>query len=128
MVQRHLHRLPYEAFRPREIDPEPHPCLAQHHVQAVEKHRNGGGKPETVRAQGRKRLVVVLSPGACGHIQDIRMREEAGPCGLDLIEKCQRPFTLKGEHPPGLHNEGKNTSLVFETLMTGSADEPAAAY
>ena len=38
------------------------------------------------------------------------------------------PFTLKGEHPPGLHNEGKNTSLVFETLMTGSADEPAAAY
>jgi microcin C transport system substrate-binding protein len=38
------------------------------------------------------------------------------------------PFTLKGEHPPGLHNEGKNVSLVFETLLTGSADEPATAY
>ena len=38
------------------------------------------------------------------------------------------PFTLKGEHPPGLHNEGQNVSLVFETLLAGSADEPASAY
>jgi microcin C transport system substrate-binding protein len=38
------------------------------------------------------------------------------------------PFILKGEHPPGLHNEGKNMSLVFETLLIGSADEPATAY
>jgi len=38
------------------------------------------------------------------------------------------PFTLKGTHPPGLHNEGPNSSLIFETLMTGSADEPGSAY
>jgi microcin C transport system substrate-binding protein len=38
------------------------------------------------------------------------------------------PFILKGEHPPGLHNEGQNVSLVFETLLTGSSDEPATAY
>ena len=32
------------------------------------------------------------------------------------------PFTLKGTEPPGM--EG----LVFETLLTGSTDEPATAY
>jgi microcin C transport system substrate-binding protein len=38
------------------------------------------------------------------------------------------PFTLKGDHPPGLHNEGKNSSLIFETLMGGTSDEPATGY
>jgi microcin C transport system substrate-binding protein len=38
------------------------------------------------------------------------------------------PFILKGEHPPGLHNEGQNNSLVFETLMTGSSDEATTMY
>lgn len=32
------------------------------------------------------------------------------------------PFTLKGTEPPGLD------SLVFETLLTGTMDEPATAY
>lgn len=32
------------------------------------------------------------------------------------------PFTLKGTEPPGL------SSLVFDTLLTGSMDEPATAY
>ena len=32
------------------------------------------------------------------------------------------PFTLRGTAPPGL------TSLVFETLLTGSLDEPTTAY
>ncbi len=38
------------------------------------------------------------------------------------------PFILKGDHPPGLHNEGQNSSLVFETLMSGSSDEPSTMY
>jgi microcin C transport system substrate-binding protein len=38
------------------------------------------------------------------------------------------PFILKGEHPPGLHNEGQNSSLVFETLMTGSSSEATTMY
>lgn len=38
------------------------------------------------------------------------------------------PFILKGEHPPGMANEGKNSSLIFESLLTGSADEPATMY
>jgi microcin C transport system substrate-binding protein len=38
------------------------------------------------------------------------------------------PFILKGEHPPGLHNEGQNSSLVFETLLTGTADEATTGY
>lgn len=38
------------------------------------------------------------------------------------------PFILKGDHPAGLHNEGQNSSLVFETLLAGSSDEPATAY
>jgi microcin C transport system substrate-binding protein len=32
------------------------------------------------------------------------------------------PFTLRGTAPPGL------TSLVFETLLTGTADEPTTSY
>ncbi len=32
------------------------------------------------------------------------------------------PFTLKGTPPPGL------SSLVFETLLTGNAEEPTTAY
>src|SRR3954462_12050896 len=32
------------------------------------------------------------------------------------------PFTLKGTAPPGLD------SLVFETLLTGTMDEPTTAY
>ena len=32
------------------------------------------------------------------------------------------PFTLKGTPPPGL------LSLVFETLLTGNAEEPTTAY
>ena len=27
------------------------------------------------------------------------------------------PFILKGEHPPGMANEGKNSSLIFESLL-----------
>jgi microcin C transport system substrate-binding protein len=38
------------------------------------------------------------------------------------------PFILKGEHPPGLHNEGQNGSLVFETLMAGSSSEATTMY
>jgi microcin C transport system substrate-binding protein len=38
------------------------------------------------------------------------------------------PFILKGEHPPGLHNEGQNSSLVFETLLGGTADEATTGY
>ncbi len=38
------------------------------------------------------------------------------------------PFTLRGEHPPGLMNEGQESSLVFETLLTGSLDEATTAY
>ncbi len=38
------------------------------------------------------------------------------------------PFILKGEHPPGLHNEGQHTSMVFETLMAGTADEATTMY
>ena len=38
------------------------------------------------------------------------------------------PFILKGQHPPGMANEGKNSSLVFESLLTGNAQEPATGY
>ncbi len=38
------------------------------------------------------------------------------------------PFTLRGEHPPGLMNEGQESSLVFETLLTGNLDEATTAY
>ena len=48
---------------------------------------------------------------------------------LDLVPPLRitnydkyNPFTLKGTAPPGL------SSLIFETLLTGTLDEPTTAY
>lgn len=45
----------------------------------------------------------------------------APPLRITTFDKYN-PFTLKGTAPPGL------TTLVFETLLTGTMDEPTTAY
>jgi microcin C transport system substrate-binding protein len=47
--------------------------------------------------------------------------ELVAPLRITNFDKYN-PFTLKGTSPPGL------TGLVFETLLTGTVDEPSTAY
>src|SRR5512147_3283292 len=47
--------------------------------------------------------------------------ELVAPLRITNFDKYN-PFTLKGTSPPGL------TALVFESLLTGTFDEPATAY
>ena len=88
----------------------------------------GFGSPDALAAHGYGQFGDLKYPAGFAAFEWVNPRAPKGgdlvlvpPLRITNFDKYN-PFILKGTAPPGL------TSLVFESLLTGTLDEPTTAY